>query len=81
LLDSCCGHFLCFVNHQDYILKPGYDPVLFKKEVLAYLKTPGAKYPAEHNVGHLYHASALRAVLIAHLFIGVTYPNFMGNGL
>ncbi|MGK9617188.1 D-lactate dehydrogenase, partial [Salmonella enterica subsp. enterica] len=26
LLESCCGHFFCFVNHQDYILKPGYDP-------------------------------------------------------
>jgi thiamine pyrophosphate-dependent acetolactate synthase large subunit-like protein len=29
----------------------------FKKEVLSYLDTRGAKYPAEHNVGHLYHAS------------------------
>ncbi|MFM0342331.1 D-lactate dehydrogenase [Paraburkholderia fungorum] len=57
LLDSCCGHFFCFVNHQDYILKPGCDAVLFKKEVLAYLESRGAKYPAEHNVGHLYHAS------------------------
>ncbi|EIC85331.1 D-lactate dehydrogenase [Serratia sp. M24T3] len=57
LEDSCCGHFFCFVNHQDYILKPGVDPLAFKHEVLEYLDKRGAKYPAEHNVGHLYHAS------------------------
>lgn len=55
--DSCCGHFFCFVNHQDYILKPGVDAVAFKHDVLEYLDRRGAKYPAEHNVGHLYHAS------------------------
>ena len=32
LLDSCCGHFFCFVNHQDYILKAGVDPHQFKKK-------------------------------------------------
>ncbi|HKM71732.1 MAG TPA: D-lactate dehydrogenase [Stellaceae bacterium] len=57
MFDACCGHFFCFVNHQDYILKPGYDPVDFKHKVLEYLDSRGAKYPAEHNVGHLYHAS------------------------
>ena len=57
LEDSCCGHFFCFVNHQDYILKPGVDALAFKHEVLEYLDRRGAKYPAEHNVGHLYHAS------------------------
>lgn len=55
--DSCCGHFFCFVNHQDYILKPGVDAETFKHEVLEYLDQRGARYPAEHNVGHLYHAS------------------------
>ncbi|MCX0499385.1 D-lactate dehydrogenase [Erwinia billingiae] len=55
--DSCCGHFFCFVNHQDYILKPGVDALAFKHDVLEYLDRRGAKYPAEHNVGHLYHAS------------------------
>ncbi|WAT02379.1 D-lactate dehydrogenase [Rouxiella chamberiensis] len=58
LEDSCCGHFFCFVNHQDYILKPGVDPVAFKHEVLEYLDRRGAKYPAEHNVGHQYQASS-----------------------
>ncbi|MFH8134483.1 D-lactate dehydrogenase [Pantoea osteomyelitidis] len=56
-IDSCCGHFFCFVNHQDYILKPGVDAKQFKQAVIAYLEQRGAKYPAEHNVGHLYHAS------------------------
>ncbi|MGK8936054.1 D-lactate dehydrogenase [Pluralibacter gergoviae] len=56
-VDSCCGHFFCFVNHQDYVLKEGVDAEAFKAEVMAYLEQRGAKYPAEHNVGHLYHAS------------------------
>ena len=56
-VDSCCGHFFCFVNHQDYVLKEGVDAGAFKAEVMAYLEQRGAKYPAEHNVGHLYHAS------------------------
>ncbi|VTT28696.1 D-lactate dehydrogenase [Klebsiella pneumoniae] len=57
LEDSCCGHFFCLVNHQDYILKPGVDGARFKAAVLEYLDQRGAKYPAEHNIGHLYHAS------------------------
>lgn len=57
LLESCCGHFFCFVNHQDYILKPGYDPAEFKRQVMVYLNERGARYPAEHNVGHLYQAA------------------------
>lgn len=57
MIDSCCGHFFCFVNHQDYILKPGVDADQFKQEVLQYLESRGARYPAEHNVGHLYQAS------------------------
>lgn len=56
-VDACCGHFFCFVNHQDYVLKAGVDAKAFKAEVMAYLEQRGAKYPAEHNVGHLYHAS------------------------
>lgn len=50
------GHFFCHVFHQDYILKKGSDPVLVKNLMLALLDTRGAKYPAEHNVGHLYRA-------------------------
>ncbi|MDO4776766.1 MAG: D-lactate dehydrogenase [Cardiobacteriaceae bacterium] len=52
-----CGHFFCHVMHQDYILEPGVDPAEIKAALLAWFDSRGAKYPAEHNVGHLYHAS------------------------
>jgi D-lactate dehydrogenase len=50
------GHFFCYVFHQDYILKKGSDAKHVKKMMLALLNDRGAKYPAEHNVGHLYEA-------------------------
>jgi D-lactate dehydrogenase len=50
------GHFFCYVFHQDYILKKGTDAKQVKKRMLALLNGRGAKYPAEHNVGHLYEA-------------------------
>ncbi|RHW76681.1 D-lactate dehydrogenase [Colwellia sp. RSH04] len=50
------GHFFCYVFHQDYVLKKGVDAKQLKKEMLALLDSRGAKYPAEHNVGHLYKA-------------------------
>lgn len=50
------GHFFCYVFHQDYILKKGTDAKLIKKQMLKLLNERGAKYPAEHNVGHLYEA-------------------------
>lgn len=50
------GHFFCHVFHQDYIVKKGYDPHVVEQEILALLDKRGAKYPAEHNVGHLYQA-------------------------
>ena len=50
------GHFFCHVFHQDYVLKKGADAKDLKKKMLAILDSRGAKYPAEHNVGHLYEA-------------------------
>ena len=50
------GHFLCHVFHQDYILKKGSDSEQVKGAMLKVLKKRGAKYPAEHNVGHMYQA-------------------------
>jgi len=50
------GHFMCHVFHQDYILKKGADADQVKKAMLEVLDARGAKYPAEHNVGHLYEA-------------------------
>ena len=48
--------FLCHVFHQDYILKKGSDSEQVKGAMLKVLKKRGAKYPAEHNVGHMYQA-------------------------
>ena len=57
-IDTCVyyGHFFCHVFHQDYILKKGADAKTVKRQMLALLDSRGAKYPAEHNVGHLYEA-------------------------
>ncbi|WP_100656832.1 D-lactate dehydrogenase [Alteromonas flava] len=52
------GHFFCHVFHQDYILKSGVDPKAVKTLLLGELDKRGAKYPAEHNVGHLYQAES-----------------------
>ncbi|WP_439258020.1 D-lactate dehydrogenase [Lonepinella sp. BR2271] len=55
------GHFMCHVFHQDYIVKKGHDCHQLEEDMLALLDQRGAKYPAEHNVGHLYEAKpALR---------------------
>ncbi len=50
------AHFFCHVFHQDYLLKPGYDPIEIEHKMWHVLDQRGAEYPAEHNVGHLYHA-------------------------
>ena len=50
------GHFMCHVFHQDYIIKKGVDTQQLEEEMLVLLDQRGAQYPAEHNVGHLYHA-------------------------
>jgi len=50
------GHFFCYVFHQDYILKKGACAIEVKNLMLSQLDQRGAKYPAEHNVGHLYKA-------------------------
>jgi D-lactate dehydrogenase len=50
------GHFFCHVFHQDYIVRTGADPVAFEHALWTQLDAHGAKYPAEHNVGHLYNA-------------------------
>ena len=50
------GHFMCHVFHQDYIFKKGTDIKMVKAKMLELLDAKGAKYPAEHNVGHMYQA-------------------------
>ena len=51
------GHFFCHVLHQDYLIKKGFDVKIIKEKMLKILDRRGARYPAEHNVGHLYKAS------------------------
>lgn len=50
------GHFFCHVFHHDYAVKKGHDPMVVEHAMWALLDRRGAEYPAEHNVGHLYHA-------------------------
>jgi D-lactate dehydrogenase (quinone) len=52
------GHFFCHVFHQDYIVRKGCDAAALKARMLTLLDRRGAKYPAEHNLGHLYRADA-----------------------
>jgi len=52
------GHFMCYVFHQDYIVKKGGDAHALKAQMLELLRARGAQYPAEHNVGHIYEAPA-----------------------
>ena len=50
------AHFLCMVFHWDFVVKKGVNAGKLKKQILDLLDQSGAKYPAEHNVGHLYKA-------------------------
>ncbi|MEM6648399.1 MAG: D-lactate dehydrogenase, partial [Bacteroidota bacterium] len=51
-----CGHFMCHVFHLDLVPKKGADLKWIKQRLLEELDARGAKYPAEHNVGHIYKA-------------------------
>lgn len=57
------GHFFCHVMHQDYAVRKGYDAMAVEHEMLPLLDQRGARYPAEHNVGHLYEAPS---AMLAH---------------
>ena len=50
------SHFFCMVFHWDFVLKKGVNQSEIKERILKILDAHGAKYPAEHNVGHLYKA-------------------------
>ena len=50
------GHFFCHVFHREYALHKDANLEIVKNKLLANLKKIGAKYPAEHNVGHTYEA-------------------------
>lgn len=61
------GHFFCHVFHQDYVVKKGYEVKAFKHDLLQLIESRGAKYPAEHNVGHLYQAEPEQAAFYRQL--------------
>jgi D-lactate dehydrogenase len=51
------GHFFCYVFHQDYIIRKGINWLAIERAILKLVDERRARYPAEHNVGHLYHAN------------------------
>ncbi|MGI4880053.1 MAG: D-lactate dehydrogenase [Janthinobacterium lividum] len=61
------GHFFCHVFHQDYIVRRGTDPLELEHRMWRMLDERGAEYPAEHNVGHLYHAKQTLAAFYREL--------------
>ena len=50
------GHYLCHVFHNVYVFRKGTDTERMKKILLDRLEKRGAKFPAEHNFGHMYDA-------------------------
>lgn len=61
VLDQLAGpfvlaHFFCLVFHHDFVVRKGVDVSHLKADYLCRLDERGARYPAEHNVGHLYQA-------------------------
>ena len=50
------GHLFCHVMHHNYITKKNANAEEVKNKLLEIYKSKGAKYPAEHNVGHEYIA-------------------------
>ena len=62
------AHFMCMVFHWDFVLKKGINAEKTKNEILRKLDNIGAKYPAEHNVGHLYKADEdLESLSLIHI--------------
>jgi D-lactate dehydrogenase len=52
------GHFFCHVFHQDYMVRKGHNTLELEHKMWRLLDARGAEFPAEHNVGHLYHAKS-----------------------
>jgi D-lactate dehydrogenase len=73
------GHFLCHVLHQDYIVAPGQDCLAIEHRMWALLDARGARYPAEHNVGHLYPAEPALADFYRALDPGNRFNSGIGQ--
>jgi D-lactate dehydrogenase len=50
----CYGHFFCHVFHLDYLVRTDAQSV--RASLKDSFDARGARYPAEHNFGHLYRA-------------------------
>ncbi|MEM8945202.1 MAG: D-lactate dehydrogenase [Planctomycetota bacterium] len=50
------GHYMCHVFHHTYLYRKGTDLEKIKAVMLERLEAKAAKFPAEHNVGHMYEA-------------------------
>ena len=53
------GHYMCHVFHNVYVFRKGADVERIKDLMLEGLEARGAKFPAEHNFGHLYEAETV----------------------
>jgi D-lactate dehydrogenase len=71
------GHFLCHVLHQDYVVKPGADCAAIEQSMRSLLGARGARYPAEHNVGHAYPAEPA----LADFYRGLDPGNRLNPGI
>jgi len=71
------GHFFCHVFHQDYVVKKGHDCRELEHAMWRLLDARGAEYPAEHNVGHLYHAKPA----LADFYRGLDPTNSLNPGI
>ncbi len=56
VLSLSYGHYMCHVFHNIYVYRKGADLERIKTLMLERLESHGAKFPAEHNVGHMYEA-------------------------
>ncbi|MEO1717322.1 MAG: D-lactate dehydrogenase [Planctomycetota bacterium] len=56
VLSLSYGHYLCHVFHNVYVFRKGTDIERAKQILLYMLAARGAKFPAEHNFGHMYKA-------------------------
>jgi D-lactate dehydrogenase len=52
----CYGHFFCHVFHLGYLVRRAADVETVRESLKQWLDGRGARYPAEHNAGHLYRA-------------------------
>ena len=73
------GHFFCHVLHQDYLVAPGEDCLAIEHRMWELLDARGARYPAEHNVGHLYPAEPALADFYRRLDPGNRFNSGIGK--